>query len=176
MVEAGSKQRAGDMGRGDGEGYKDDAAESPQFDLTDKSIDFLGFRLLRHLLGSLGRSSLGHHETAHLSTGVEAYQVSKEYEFGDTLNLDISATLMRTVAREGLGGSLGLEYSDLMVQQTEYQSSCATVLLLDTSHSMILYGEDRSTGRSPWRYHLIRTQYPGIPLTGAIPRFSGRIQ
>jgi Ca-activated chloride channel family protein len=169
MVEEGwlKTERQQDTGQGDGEGYEDDAANPPQFDLTDKSIDFLGFRLLRHLLGSLGRSSLGHHETAHLSTGVEAYQVSKEYEFGDTLNLDISATLMRTVAREGLGGSLGLEYSDLMVQQTEYQSSCATVLLLDTSHSMILYGEDRFTPAKRVALalsHLIRTQYPGDSL------------
>jgi Ca-activated chloride channel family protein len=169
MVEEGwlKTERQRDAGQGDSEGYEDDAANPPQFDLTDKSIDFLGFRLLRHLLGSLGRSSLGHHETAHLSTGVEAYQVSKEYEFGDTLNLDISATLMRTVAREGLGGSLGLEYSDLMVQQTEYQSSCATVLLLDTSHSMILYGEDRFTPAKRVALalsHLIRTQYPGDSL------------
>jgi len=150
-----------------GEGYEDDPENSPQFQLTDKSIDFLGFRLLRHLLGSLGRSSLGHHDTTHLSTGVEAYQVSKEYEFGDTLNLDISSTLMRAVAREGLGGSLNLEYSDLMVQQTEYQSSCATVLLLDTSHSMILYGEDRFTPAKRVALalsHLIRTQYPGDSL------------
>jgi Ca-activated chloride channel family protein len=150
-----------------GEGYEDDAENSPQFELTDKSIDFLGFRLLRHLLGSLGRSSLGHHDTTHLSTGVEAYQVSREYEFGDTLNLDISATLMRAVSREGLGDSLNLEYSDLMVQQTEYQSSCATVLLLDTSHSMILYGEDRFTPAKRVALalsHLIRTQYPGDSL------------
>jgi Ca-activated chloride channel family protein len=150
-----------------GEGYEDDPENSPQFQLTDKSIDFLGFRLLRHLLGSLGRSSLGHHDTTHLSTGVEAYQVSKEYEFGDTLNLDISGTLMRAVAREGLSGSLNLEYRDLMVQQTEYQSSCATVLLLDTSHSMILYGEDRFTPAKRVALalsHLIRTQYPGDSL------------
>lgn len=157
-------------GMGDGNGYEGDAAGSAQFELTDKSIDFLGFRLLRQLLGSLGRSSIGRHETAHLSTGVEAYQVSKEYEFGDTLNLDISATLMRTVTREGLGGpegTLNLEYSDLMVQQTEYQSSCATVLLLDTSHSMILYGEDRFTPAKRVALalsHLIRTQYPGDSL------------
>ena len=150
-----------------GTGYEDNPENSPQFELTDKSIDFLGFRLLRHLLGSLGRSSLGHHDTTHLSTGVEAYQVSREYEFGDTLNLDISSTLMRAVAREGLGGPLNLEYSDLMVQQTEYQSSCATVLLLDTSHSMILYGEDRFTPAKRVALalsHLIRTQYPGDSL------------
>ena len=172
MVEEGwlKTENHQDQGQGDGDGYEDDAAGSTQFQLTDKSIDFLGFRLLRHLLGTLGRSSLGHHETAHLSTGVEAYQISKEYEFGDTLNLDISATLLRTIAREGIGdsaGSLNLEYSDLMVQQTEYQSSCATVLLLDTSHSMILYGEDRFTPAKRVALalsHLIRTQYPGDSL------------
>jgi Ca-activated chloride channel family protein len=76
---------------------------SARFELTDKSVDFLGFRLLRHLLGSLGRSSFGRHETTHFATGVEAYQATKEYEFGDTLNLDISSTLMHAVAREGLG-------------------------------------------------------------------------
>jgi Ca-activated chloride channel homolog len=150
-----------------GEGEEGDASGTARFELTNKSIDFLGFRQLRHLLGSLGRSSLGRHETVQLSTGVEAFQVSKEYEFGDTINLDISATLMRAVAREGLGESMNLEYSDLMVRQTEYESSCSTVLLLDTSHSMILYGEDRFTPAKRVALalsHLIRTQYPGDSL------------
>ena len=151
-----------------GEGYEDDPTKAHNFQLTSKSVDFLGFRQLRHLLGSLGRSSLGRHETAQLSTGIEAYQSSKEYEFGDTVNLDISATLMRSVAREGLGNeSLNLEYDDLMVRQTEYESSCSTVLLLDTSHSMILYGEDRFSPAKRVALalsHLIRTQYPGDSL------------
>jgi Ca-activated chloride channel family protein len=150
-----------------GEGEEGDASGTARFELTNKSIDFLGFRQLRHLLGSLGRSSLGRHETVQLSTGVEAFQVSKEYEFGDTINLDISATLMRAVAREGLSESMNLEYSDLMVRQTEYESSCSTVLLLDTSHSMILYGEDRFTPAKRVALalsHLIRTQYPGDSL------------
>jgi len=138
-----------------------------RFELTDKSIDFLGFRLLRHLLGSLGRSSFGRHETTHFATGVEAYQATKEYEFGDTLNLDISSTLLHAVGREGIGVPLNLEYSDLMVRQAEYESSCSTVLLLDTSHSMILYGEDRFTPAKRVALalsHLIRTQYPGDSL------------
>jgi Ca-activated chloride channel homolog len=150
-----------------GQGEEGDPQASARFELTNKSIDFLGFRQLRHLLGSLGRSSLGRHETVQLSTGVEAFQVSKEYEFGDTINLDISATLMRSVAREGLGNAMNLEYSDLMVRQTEYESSCSTVLLLDTSHSMILYGEDRFTPAKRVALalsHLIRTQYPGDSL------------
>ncbi len=150
-----------------GEGYEDDPAGSARFELTDKSIDFLGFRLLRHLLGSLGRSSFGRHETAHFATGVEAYQQPKDYEFGDTLNLDISSTLLHAVAREGLGTPINLEYSDLKVRQAEYESSCSTVLLLDTSHSMILYGEDRFTPAKRVALalsHLIRTQYPGDSL------------
>jgi Ca-activated chloride channel family protein len=150
----------------EGEGHEDGPGPV-QFQLTGKSVDFLGFRQLRHLLGSLGRSSLGRHETAQFSTGVEAYQQSKEYEFGDTINLDIAATLTRSIAREGLGGSINLEYSDIMVRQAEYESSCSTVLLLDTSHSMILYGEDRFTPAKRVALalsHLIRTQYPGDSL------------
>jgi Ca-activated chloride channel family protein len=150
-----------------GQGTEDMPAGSARFELTDKSVDFLGFRLLRHLLGSLGRSSFGRHETAHFATGVEAYQATKEYEFGDTLNLDISSTLLHAVAREGLGVPLNLEHEDLMVRQAEYESSCSTVLLLDTSHSMILYGEDRFTPAKRVALalsHLIRTQYPGDSL------------
>jgi Ca-activated chloride channel homolog len=149
------------------QGTEEMPAGSARFELTDKSIDFLGFRLLRHLLGSLGRSSFGRHETIHFSTGVEAYQATKEYEFGDTLNLDISSTLLHAVAREGLGPALNLEYDDLMVRQADYESSCSTVLLLDTSHSMILYGEDRFTPAKRVALalsHLIRTQYPGDSL------------
>jgi Ca-activated chloride channel family protein len=150
-----------------GQGVEDMPAGAAKFELTDKSVDFLGFRLLRHLLGSLGRSSFGRHETAHFATGVEAYQATKEYEFGDTLNLDISSTLLHAVGREGLGVPLNLEYQDLMVRQAEYESSCSTVLLLDTSHSMILYGEDRFTPAKRVALalsHLIRTQYPGDSL------------
>jgi Ca-activated chloride channel homolog len=149
------------------QGGEESDAGSARFELTDKSIDFLGFRLLRHLLGSLGRSSFGRHETTHFATGVEAYQATKEYEFGDTLNLDISSTLIHAIAREGLGAPLNLEYDDLMVRQAEYESSCSTVLLLDTSHSMILYGEDRFTPAKRVALalaHLIRTQYPGDSL------------
>jgi Ca-activated chloride channel family protein len=165
--------RAGDWQQGpsaldeSATGSEDVPAGSARFELTDKSIDFLGFRLLRHLLGSLGRASFGRHETSHFSTGVEAYQSAREYEFGDTLNLDISSTLLHAVAREGLGVPINLEYEDLMVRQAEYESSCSTVLLLDTSHSMILYGEDRFTPAKRVALalaHLIRTQYPGDSL------------
>lgn len=141
------------------------AARDVQFNLTDKGIDFLGFKTLRHLLGSFGKSSLGSHDTPQLATGVESDASSKPYEFGDMLNLDVSGTLANALARTGsLEVPIDLDYSDLMVRQSEYRSSCATVLMLDTSHSMILYGEDRFTPAKKVALaltHLIRTQFPG---------------
>src|SRR5271169_6584684 len=126
-------------------GQVGDPQQQARFEITDKSLDFLGFKALRDLLGSLGKSSFGRHDTRDMATGIEASGASKPYEFGDTLNLDITATLSNAIQREGLELPLNIEYRDLQVHQCEYQSSCATVLMLDCSHSMILYGEDRFT-------------------------------
>jgi Ca-activated chloride channel family protein len=136
-------------------------------EITDKSIDFLGYKTLQDLLGSLGKSSFGAHDTRDLATGIEASGASKVYEFGDTLNLDISTTLFSAMRRDGVQLPIELEYQDLHVHHAEYRSSCATVLMLDCSHSMILYGEDRFTPAKKVALalaHLIRTQYPGDTL------------
>jgi len=138
-----------------------------KFEVTEKGLDFLGYKTLRNLLGSLGKSSVGRHDTPHLSTGVEAAAASKLYAFGDTINLDVNTTLLSAIQREGLTVPLNLEYSDLHVHQCDYESSCATVVMLDCSHSMILYGEDRFTPAKKVALalaHLIRTQYPGDSL------------
>jgi len=140
------------------------AARDVQFSLTEKSVDFLGYKTLKDLLGSIGKSSFGAHDTPYLATGIEAESTSKPYEFGDTLNLDVPATLSNAIARQGLGVPIDLDYEDLMVHQSEYRSSAATVLMLDCSHSMILYGEDRFTPAKKVALaltHLIRTQFPG---------------
>ena len=137
------------------------------FEVTEKGLDFLGYKTLRNLLGSLGKSSIGRHDTQHLSTGVEAAAASKPYEFGDTVNLDVNTTLLSAIQREGLKVPLNLEYRDLHVHQCDFQSSCATVVMLDCSHSMILYGEDRFTPAKKVALalaHLIRTHYPGDSL------------
>jgi Ca-activated chloride channel family protein len=149
-------------------GQVGDAQQQAKFEITDKSLDFLGYKTLRDLLGSLGKSSFGRHDTRDLATGIEASGASRQYEFGDTLNLDITATLSSAIEREGLTVPLNIEYSDLQVHQCEYQSSCATVLMLDCSHSMILYGEDRFTPAKKVAMalsHLLRTQYPGDSLS-----------
>jgi len=149
---------------GEGNGPEGEA----RFEVTDKSLDFLGFKALRDLLGSLGKSNCGHHDTRHWATGVETSGGSRPYQFGDVLNLDTTATLGSAISREGIGLPLNMEYTDLYVHQCDYQSSCATVMMLDCSHSMILYGEDRFTPAKRVAMalsHLIRTQFPGDSLS-----------
>ena len=141
------------------------AAQEVQFDLTSKGIDFLGYKSLRGILGGLGKSNFGSHDTPHLATGIESDAGSKPYEFGDVLNLDVNETLKNSMLRTGsIDVPMDLEYADLMVRQSEYRSSCATVLMLDCSHSMILYGEDRFTPAKKVALaltHLIQTSFPG---------------
>jgi len=192
------------QGRGGGQGPDQPPVT---FEVTDKTLDFLGYRALRDLLGSLGKSSYGRHDTREQATGVETTGAPKPYEFGDTLNLDPASTLLNAVQREARdradvsvpspqsprlrsGGDLTssgearqsaagataaapnsrrihVKHEDLMVVQGEYQSSCATVLMLDCSHSMILYGEDRFTPAKRVALalaQLIKTQYPGDAL------------
>src|SRR5256886_1536350 len=162
-----SEQRRQMMG-GNGEGrIEEPMPRNVKFEVTEKGLDFLGYKTLRNLLGSLGKTSMGRHDTSHLATGVEAEAASKPYEFGDTINLDVNATLLSAIQREGISVPLNLEYRDLHVHQCDYQSSCATVVMLDCSHSMILYGEDRFTPAKKVALalaHLIRTQYPGDSL------------
>jgi Ca-activated chloride channel family protein len=162
-------QASGERRSGPGQGQSSDPPT--HFEVTDKGLDFLGYRALRDLLGSLGKSSFGRHDTRDLATGIEASGATKPYEFGDTLNLDASATVLnlvrRAAGRPRADGTLEIEYDDLVVAQGEYQSSCATVIMLDCSHSMILYGEDRFTPAKRVALalsQLIRLQYPGDSL------------
>lgn len=166
LKEIPQEQRQSQNGTGQGE-IGEPLPRNIKFEVTEKGLDFLGYKTLQKLLGSLGKSSIGRHDTPHLDTGVEAALSSKQYEFGDTINLDVNATLMSAIMREGLGVPLNLEYKDLHVHQQDYQSSCATVVMLDCSHSMILYGEDRFTPAKKVAIalaHLIRTQYAGDSL------------
>ena len=156
----GSQQATGPASAGE--------AGSVRFEVTDKGLDFLGYRALRDLLGAMGRSSAGRHDTKALATGIDAGGPPRPYEFGDTMNLDPAATILNAVQRTG---GLDVDYEDLMVTQGDYQSSCATVLLLDCSHSMVLYGEDRFTPAKRVALalsSLIRHQYPGDSLRAVL--------
>jgi Ca-activated chloride channel homolog len=157
--------------RMDGPGQGGGTEGTTRFQVTDKAIDFLGYRALRDLLSSMGRSSAGRHDTREQAPGIEAGGPPREYEFGDTLNLDATATILHAVMRQAASNarssSIDIDYDDLMVAQGDYQSSCATVLMLDCSHSMVLYGEDRFTPAKRVALalaNLIRHQYPGDAL------------
>src|SRR5438093_2349318 len=142
-----------DMRGGNGEGrIEEPLPRNVKFEVTEKGLDFLGYKTLRNLLGSLGKSSMGRHDTSQLATGVEAEAASKPYEFGDTINLDVNTTLLsamqrtlrqeqeqmtnrleaalvppsRTSPASKRGVEITLEYEDLYVHQCDYQSSCAT--------------------------------------------------
>jgi Ca-activated chloride channel family protein len=165
-IEQPQAQRQQQNGEGQGE-IGTPQQRDVRFEVTEKGLDFLGYKTLQKLLGSVGKSSIGRHDTHYLDTGIEAALSSKQYEFGDTINLDVNTTLLSAITREGLGVPLNLEYKDLHVHQQDYQSSCATVVMLDCSHSMILYGEDRFTPAKKVALalaHLIRTQYAGDSL------------
>ena len=172
-----SIHQAPETGRGQGGGREEHREPPPaQFEITDKSLDFLGYRALRDLLGATGRGSSGRHDVRDVATGIEAGGGSKPYEFGDTLNIDASGTILNAVRRGGAdvagdAGAIDVQHPDLMVAQGEYQSSCATVLMLDCSHSMILYGEDRFTPAKQVALALatlIRNQYPGDALRAVL--------
>lgn len=150
----------------EGAGGEADPGEA-RFELTDKAIDFLGYRTLRDVLGGEGGGTVGAHETRQRDAGVEAVGESRPYRFGDALNLDMSETFKSALTRGGAGGGLRLEEQDLHVQQAELHAAAATVVMLDCSHSMILYGEDRFTPAKQVALalaHLIRTQYRGDSL------------
>src|SRR4030081_4065848 len=117
------------------------AARDVNFNLTEKGIDFLGYKTLRGLLGSLGKSSFGSHDTPYLATGIEADGWSKHYEFGDVLNIDVNETLKNSMMRTGdIKVPMELEYADLMVRQAEYRSSFATGPIVHRSHPVIFFG------------------------------------
>ena len=88
-----------------------------KFEVTDKALDFLGYRALRDLLGSMGRSSAGRHDTHHLSTGIEAIAAPKPYEFGDTLNLDPSSTILNAVQRMHAEGRFAEQLLQRLIRQ-----------------------------------------------------------
>ncbi|GAA6747095.1 vWA domain-containing protein [Thermus brockianus] len=140
-------------------GYRGEAGET-RLELTEKASDFLGLKSLRELLGALGRNPPGLHPTPHHAPGVEKTGETKPWAWGDPLELNVPETLKKVAAK----GLAGLSHEDLVIDLAEYTASMSTVVLLDCSHSMILYGEDRFTPAKKVALalaHLIRTQYPG---------------
>lgn len=113
--------------------------------ITTKGIQRIRQDALREIFTSLKKGGIGYHETPQTGTGVERLSETKKWTFGDMpTNIDLTSTLTNAFKRDGID-DFSLKEEDLEVYETEHMTSCATVLMLDISHSMVLYGEDRIT-------------------------------
>ncbi|MBI3005337.1 MAG: VWA domain-containing protein [Ignavibacteriales bacterium] len=113
--------------------------------LTTKGVQKIRQDALKQIFTSLKKAPGGNHETPHTGTGVDRLSETKKWIFGDMpTNIDLTSTLTNAFKRDGID-DFRLQEEDLEVYETEHQTNCATVLMLDISHSMILYGEDRIT-------------------------------
>jgi Ca-activated chloride channel family protein len=113
--------------------------------LTAKGIQRIRQDALNEIFTSLRKGDIGFHETPHTGSGVNRLSETKKWTFGDQpTNIDLTSTLTNAFKRDGID-DFNLTEDDLEVYETEHMTSCATILMLDISHSMILYGEDRIT-------------------------------
>jgi Ca-activated chloride channel family protein len=114
-------------------------------ELTARGIQRIRQDALREIFSSLKKDPTGGHETPHTGSGVDRLSETRKFTFGDQpTNIDLTSTLSNAFRRDGIE-HFTIREEDLEVYETEHQTSCATVLMIDISHSMILYGEDRIT-------------------------------
>jgi uncharacterized protein with von Willebrand factor type A (vWA) domain len=129
--------------------------------LTPRGIRKIGQKALQDIFQYLKRDAFGKHATNLRGRGGERTDDSKEYEFGDPFYLDLQATLMNAVERDGPGAPVRINPSDFEVYRTELQTQSATVLMLDMSRSMLLRGCYLAAKKVALALnHLIRTQFP----------------
>jgi Ca-activated chloride channel homolog len=131
--------------------------------LTTKGVQRIRQDALREIFTSLKKSSAGSHETPFSGEGVDRLNETRSFTFGDQpANIDLTSTLSNAFRRDGIE-DFTIREEDLQVYETEHQTGCATVLMIDISHSMILYGEDRITPAKQVGLalsELIMTRYP----------------
>jgi len=122
-------------------GYVEKDTEG-KYVVTPRGIRRVESRALEELFQIAQKDKLGKHETLHRGTGQTIHEESKPYEFGDPIsNLNMHETLKNALIRQGGGSPVHVIEDDLIVFDTEYQTSCATVVLLDMSGSMGRYGK-----------------------------------
>jgi Ca-activated chloride channel homolog len=126
-------------------GYITDGGPDGEFKLKSKSEQSLRQSALEEIFGKLKKSKGGDHKTPHSGRGDEATTDRRDYEFGDSVEqISMTDSLRNAQINHGLDDFLMTE-EDLEVMENEYKTQTSTVLMIDISHSMILYGEDRIT-------------------------------
>ena len=126
-------------------GYIKEDEKSGEFKLNAKAEQSLRKSALEEIFGKLKKSRTGEHKTPHSGRGDEVTTDRRDYEFGDTLEqISVTDSLKNAQINHGLDNFFMTE-DDLEVMESEYKTQTSTVLMIDISHSMILYGEDRIT-------------------------------
>ncbi len=141
-------------GSGDGEG---------NLKITEKTERALRRRALDQIFGKLKRSGAGNHKTKYTGRGDEQAGEYRSYQFGDPVErISVTESLRNAQVNHGIG-DFHLTENDLVIEETTYKAQMSTVLMIDISHSMILYGEDRITPAKKVAMalsELITTRYP----------------
>ena len=144
-------------------GYLDENNESGEFKITAKTEQSIRQSALEEIFGKLKRSGKGNHRTPQSGQGDERNSERREYEFGDSLEqIDITQSIHNAQINHGINDFMMTE-RDLEVEEMDFKTLTSTVLMIDISHSMILYGEDRITPAKKVAMalaELIRTKYP----------------
>lgn len=137
--------------------------EPNDFQISAKAEQAIRKQSLDEIFGKLKKSNRGNHKTNRSGTGDEANADIRPWEFGDPFdNLDMTASIRNAQVHHGID-DFNLTENDLEIREREHKSNHATVLMIDISHSMILYGEDRITPAKKTAMALaemIRTRYP----------------
>jgi Ca-activated chloride channel family protein len=116
--------------------------EKGRFQVTPKGVRRVESRALEELFNVTRKDSVGKHDTEFRGAGQTVHEESKPYEYGDPIsNLNAHETLRNAMLRQGGGTPIRIEHDDLVVHDTEYQTSCATVVLIDMSGSMSRFGK-----------------------------------
>lgn len=146
-----------------GQGDDEEGGGSGSLSITAKLERALRQRALEQIFGKLKRSGSGNHKTGKSGRGDEHTGEFREYRFGDALeHISMTESLKNAQINHGLD-SFSLSEEDLVVEDTQYKAQMSTVLMIDISHSMILYGEDRITPAKKVAMalaELITTRYP----------------
>lgn len=137
--------------------------ENGQYMVTPKGVRRVESKALEELFDITRKDKLGKHETEFRGSGQTVHEESKPYEFGDPVaNLNMHETLRNALFRQGGGSPIHVAEDDFVVYDTEYQTSCATVVLLDMSGSMARYGKFGQAKRVAMALQsLVRSRYQG---------------
>ncbi len=145
-------------------GYLTEENQKGEFKITGKSEQQIRKSALEEIFGKLKRGKGGQHQTTHSGQGEERGSDRRPFEFGDNLEqIALTDSLRNAQANHGFSGDFLLTEGDLEVTENEFRTQTSTVLMIDISHSMILYGEDRITPAKKVAMalaELIKTRYP----------------